>query len=75
MDPVGAVGTHWTCSGNYFCDGDGNVAGYVTKVKYNPESSGATDDGDAIVPEVYDFIKGTYVNEALTFSFVGNPAK
>ena len=62
-------------SGNYFCDGDGNVAGYVTKVNYNPESSGATDDGDAIVPEVHDFIKGTYVNEALTFSFVGNPAK
>ena len=62
-------------SGNYFCDVGGNVAGYVTKVKYNPESSGATDDGDAIVPEVHDFIKGTYVNEALTFSFVGNPAK
>ena len=62
-------------SGKYFCDVDGNVAGYVTKVKYNPKSSGATDDGDAIVPEVHDFIKGTYVNEALTFSFVGNPAK
>ena len=62
-------------SGNYFCDVGGNVAGYVTKVNYNPESSGATDDGDAIVPEVHDFIKGTYVNEALTFSFVGNPAK
>jgi hypothetical protein len=62
-------------SGNYFCDGDGNVAGYVTKVNYNPASSGATDDGDAIVPAVHDFIKGTYVNEALTFSFVGNPAK
>ena len=62
-------------SGNYFCDVDGNVAGYVTKMKYNPKSSGATDDGDAIVPEVHDFIKGTYVNEGLTFSFVGNPAK
>ena len=62
-------------SGNYFCGVDGTVAGYVTKVNYNPASSGATDDGDAIVPEVHDFIKGTYVNEALTFSFVGNPAK
>ena len=62
-------------SGKYFCDGDGNVSGYVTKVNYNPQSSGATDDGDASVPEVHDFIKGTYVNETLTFSFVGNPAK
>jgi len=63
-------------SGNYFCDVGGNVAGYVTKVNYNPESSGATStERDAIVPEVHDFIKGTYVNEALTFSFVGNPAK
>jgi hypothetical protein len=62
-------------SGNYFCDVDGNVAGYVTKVNYNPQSSGATDDGDASVPEVHDFIKGTYVNETLKFSFVGNPAK
>ena len=62
-------------SGNYFCGVDGTVAGYVTKVNYNPASSGATDDGDAIVPAVHDFIKGTYVNEALTFSFVGNPAK
>jgi len=62
-------------SGKYFCDGDGNVSGYVTKVNYNPQSSGATEDGDASVPEVHDFIKGTYVNKTLTFSFVGNPAK
>ena len=63
-------------SGKYFCDGDGNVAGYVTKVNYNPQSSGATEDGDATtVPEVHDLITGTYVNQALMFSFVSNPAK
>ena len=61
--------------GKYFCNVDGNVAGYVTKVNYNPQSSGATQNAEPTVPEVHDFIKGTYVNEALTFSFVGNLVK
>jgi hypothetical protein len=61
--------------GKYFCNVDGNVAGFVTKVNYNPQSSGATQDAEPTVPEVHDFIKGTYVNETLTFSFVGNLVK
>ena len=56
-------------SGNYFCDVDGNVFGYVAKVNYR---GGSMRSGKPTVPEVHDFIKGTcvHVNEALTFSFV-----
>jgi hypothetical protein len=55
--------------GKYFCSDDGTVAGYVTKVVFNPEGGGATSGDDPTVPDVHDLIKGTYVNETLTFSF------
>ena len=48
-------GNFWDVSGKYCCDRDGNVhvSDYVIKVNDNPQSSGATDDGDATVPEMY----------------------
>ena len=46
-------------SGNYFCDVDGNVFGYVAKVNYR---GGSMRSGKPTVPEVHDFIKGTCVH-------------